>query len=165
MWLGHVTLQCVGCPQTKGLVFAIGSYWGKKKKTKVPVTYRKCTSGQNSVSTAARQWFVTVLSFDTQEHIKSYRPANFHASSPHHYEKINFWSFSFLRLIIVLFDILHPYKDSSKMTSILNRVHKKIIFFYHHHTKLCVLAQGKRISNRFLKKNNSKTPTLHEKMR
>ena len=151
MWLGHVTLQCVGCPQTKGLVFAIGSYWGKKKNPKVPVTYRICTSGQNAVSTAVRQWFVTVLSFDTQEHIKSYRPARFHAYSPHHYVKINFWSFSFLRKIIVLFDTLHPYKDSSKMRMNLTSVGQKKTFF---HIFLWTLSQ---IVGFAIRKRNLKT--------
>ena len=49
--------------------------------------------------------------------IKSHCQVRFHTSTPHHFRKIDFWSFTFLRLIIVVFDTLHPY-ESRQMTGL-----------------------------------------------
>ena len=98
----------------------------KKRKGLLPTGYVQVVKMQSErpyVNSLSRFGCLQVI-----VSIKSHSQVRFHASTPHHFQKNDFWSFTFLRLIIVVFDILHPYKDSSKLRMNLTRGGKKKTF-------------------------------------
>ena len=98
MWLGHVTLQCVGLPQTKGLVLSIGSCWGKKKKKKGLASYMICISSFMGPVWLSVFLFLLFSLLIVKNRGKSLSRAHFHASSPNISSKKYLESFTFLRL-------------------------------------------------------------------
>ena len=106
------------------------SSWGKKKNKRKglsPIGYVQAVKKQSERPYVNSLSLIGCLQVIVS--IKSHSQVRFHASTPHHFQKNDFWSFTFLRLIIVVFDILHPYKDSSKLRMNLSRGGKKKTFY------------------------------------